>query len=306
MAFPSTSIQEIKPGKQTGERVAPPSMAITFMGLTGRQGILPFHYTEFVLDRIAQRDTTAADFFDLFLHRLASFFYCVWEKHSVALQYERPQPGLDRVANLAQYALDFAGLGEPSVRAGTGLDAPALVFYSGLLAQQPRSAVALEGLLRDYFQIEVRVDQFAGRWMDLDKSDQTDLALDAPWNQLGNGASLGDAAWCPQAKIRIHLGPLTRFQYEAFLPPGPGRSGGTALPLLKAWTNLFLDRTLDFEVQLCLQKNDVPGFYLWDEWDEGIHPHPEHGEPLAPALGLTTWLKTEEFEHDASDVVLQG
>jgi type VI secretion system protein ImpH len=308
LAFPSTSIQEIKPGKQIGESIPPPAMAITFMGFTGRQGVLPFHYTEFVLNRLTNSpsDTTAADFFDMFLHRLVSFFYCTWEKHSIAVQYERPQPGIDRTSSVSQYALDFAGLGEYAIRDGSNIDSATLVFYSGLLAQQPRSSAALEGLLRDYFQVGVQIHQFAGRWVPIDPSDYTDMTRNAALNRLGQGASLGDAAWCPQAKLRIELGPMTRAQYEAFLPPGPGRKGGDALPLLKSWVHLFLDRTIDFEVQLCLQKTDVPDFCLSEVTRTAALSEAVQVECYPCALGLTTWLKTEEFTHDARDVVLQS
>ena len=45
-----------------------------------------------------------------------------------------------------------------------------LFYYAGLLAQSPHSAVALEQILSDYFQVPVAIDQFAGRWYRLDKT----------------------------------------------------------------------------------------------------------------------------------------
>ena len=38
--------------------------------------------------------------------------------------------------------------------------------------------------------------------------------------RLGFGV-LGDAAWDAQARVRLRLGPLSRAQYDAFLPGGP-------------------------------------------------------------------------------------
>ena len=37
-----------------------------------------------------------------------------------------------------------------------------LLHYGGLLVQQPRSASALEAILRDYFDVPVKIEQFVG------------------------------------------------------------------------------------------------------------------------------------------------
>ena len=45
-----------------------------------------------------------------------------------------------------------------------------LLCYAGLLAQRPRSASALAGLLQDYFGVPVTVMQFVGQWLPLCES----------------------------------------------------------------------------------------------------------------------------------------
>ena len=296
LGFPASAIHDV-----TCDEDGLPHMEIAFMGLTGRQSVLPFHYTEYVLERrYRSKDTAAADFFDLFLHRLVSFFYCAWEKHSQAVQYEKQLTGAATEAGLSQYLFDLVGMGTADLRGRSqGLEDQALVYYGGLFAQRPRSSAALEGILRDYFQVPVYVAQFRGRWFELGPDEYTDLEVDALQNRLGEGALAGDAVWQAQAGVQVRVGPLSWSRYRAFLPdPAPGwekcpgfARGGSALPRLFALTRFFLDYGIDFDVKLILNKAEVPDWVLSDE---GLDP---------PALGLSTWLKTADFQEDAGDVV---
>ncbi|MEO1995960.1 MAG: type VI secretion system baseplate subunit TssG, partial [Planctomycetaceae bacterium] len=76
-AFPSAEITAVRqpnsdPDTATGP---PPEMTVSFMGLTGPNGVLPDHYTSLMIERMRQRDTALRDFFDTFNHRTISLFY---------------------------------------------------------------------------------------------------------------------------------------------------------------------------------------------------------------------------------------
>ena len=47
-------------------------------------------------------------------------------------------------------------MGTAGLRGRLEVDDEVLLFYAGLLAQQPRSASALAGMLQDYFGVPVR------------------------------------------------------------------------------------------------------------------------------------------------------
>ncbi len=287
LAFAISDIQEVK----VAEEGDPVKMTVNFLGLAGRQGALPLHYTEFLLNRrYKNRDTSAAAFFDLFLHRLTSLFYRAWEKHSLAAQYEREQVrGAADESGVTQFLFDLIGLGTEGLRShARDIEDRVLVFYSGLIAQRPHSVVALEGMLADFFQVPIRVEQFRGKWFPLAPEEFSDMREDCMQNYLGEGAVLGDAVWHPQARIRLHVGPLTRVQFDAFLP------AGSAFAKLLALTRFFLDWSVDFDVQLSLLAAQVPE---WKLADDG---------PEASLLGLTSWLRTSVFHEDAKDVVLSG
>ena len=99
--------------------------------------------------------------------------------------------------------------------------------------------------------------------------------------------------WDHQRKFRIHLGPLTLAQYEAFLPERAGRDGvrrrgappeargmGAVLPLFRA----RLGRPA------APRKGEVPALKLG----------------VAGQLGWTTWLGTRASDADADDLCLDG
>ena len=161
MAFPPSAIRKIEPSlKEDG----PMDMTVNFMGLTGPAGILPSHYTEYLIARSYSRDDAAAAFFDLFNHRLISLFYLAWEKHHFPVAYQRESQSLVPQRRFTAYLFDLIGMGTPGLQERLELTDTALLSYCGLIAQRPHSATTLAGLLRDYFRVPIEIDQFVGKW----------------------------------------------------------------------------------------------------------------------------------------------
>jgi type VI secretion system protein ImpH len=117
--------------------------------------------------------------------------------------------------------LDLVGLGLGDLRQRMSLRDEALLFYSGLLGSQHRSAVALEQLLEDQFQVPVAVEQFVGGWYGLSAQSRCRLDDDEGLGgSLGEGTVVGEEVWDPHARVRIRVGPLPRDRYDEFLPGG--------------------------------------------------------------------------------------
>ena len=294
MGFPPSAVESIEDNDDGG---GPADMTVSFMGLTGPQGVLPSHYTELMIARKFDHDATLRDFLDIFNHRLISLFYWSWEKHCLPILFEKEaaarrledgrKQGREQ-RGFTQYLSDLIGMGTPGLaRDDLPVAANTLLQYCGLLGQRPRSASALAGLLRDYFQVAVEVDQFVGQWFRLDDADCSYLSPDGPRNTLGLGAIAGDEVWNSQARFRIKIGPVRLKRFRHFLPDGKG------FHKLVFLTNYFVDRMFEFDVQLILQAEDVPACRLGDG-------------PGAPQLGWSSWLKTDSFETDAGDVVLSA
>lgn len=276
LAFPPSEIQALELPQDEDE---PARMTVNFMGVTGPLGVLPYQYTLLLRERQRARDGAAAAFLDLFHHRIISLFYRAWEKHRFSLAAEKG--GEDR---LRDHLLDLVGMGLPSQRDQLPVDDEALIHFGSLLGPQQRSAVALEQLLEDFFDVPVTVEQFIGGWYPLPRHDQTAVGDETGAStRLGLGAVAGDEIWDQQARVRVRLGPLTRDQFDAFLPTG------SAHEPLRALLRFFSHDQFDFEAQLVLAQDEVPGLVL--------------GDPDQP-LGWATWVRTRPGPHDADETIL--
>jgi type VI secretion system protein ImpH len=280
--FPASAIQSLEPPSEEG---APVNATVNFMGLTGPQGVLPTYYTEFLIGRSLAHDSAPAAFFNLFNHRLISLFYLAWEKHRFPVAYEREIVSSNSPGRFTEYLFDLIGMGTRGLAGRIGISDFALLSFAGLIAQRPHSAVALRGMLGDFFQVPIEIDQFMGKWCALEPQTLSRLDGAGVHNQLGGGAIAGDQVWNQQARFRIRIGPLSWERFNSFLPDGAG------FRALVQLTRYFVNQAMDFEVQVVLLASEVPSCRVSD--DAG-----------SPRLGLSSWLKTSPFEDDACDLAL--
>lgn len=276
IAFPASEIQTLKGG---GE--GPAQMRVNFMGLIGPMGVLPHQYTLLAAERGRSKDTAFGDFLDLFHHRIISLFYRAWEKTRFDWPYE------DGDDQLRTHLFDLVGAGVPEQRAGLPFEENALLYYAGLLSGATRSAIALQQLLEDYFEVPVEVLEFEGGWYTLPEWDLCQLGSEAgSASRLGRGAVVGDEIWDPQSRIRLRIGPLDLDEYERFLPTGD------SFERLRGLTRYFSNDEHEFEVQLVLAQSSVPGFVVGSD-------------DLEQPLGWSTWLSSGEFARDADDTIIR-
>ena len=277
LAFPASQIQTLDWPEN-----APPRMTVNFMGLTGAEGTLPNPYTSLIIERLRSSDTSLRDFLDIFNHRMISLFYRAWRKYRFDVAYERGER-----TRFSVQLLGLVGLGTEGLQDRQAVPDDALIYYSGLLAQRPRSAQALRQILADYFDVPVEIEQFSGGWYHLEPDTQCCLSEGTnDSEELGFGAVVGDAVWNQQSRVRIVLGPLTLARYSDFLPDG------SCWEPLRAWVRFFSNDEWDFEVKLVLEREQVPACELGAD------------EASMPQLGWISWLKSAPLGRDPDDTVL--
>ncbi len=277
LGFPASEIQ----GLQV-EDDAQPEMMVNFMGLTGPMGVLPYAYSELILERARAKDHTLAAFLDIFNHRAISLFYRAWQRSNFAVTYNTGGRDL-----FTHYLLDLVGLGTAGLRDRQELDDEALLHYVSLASPQLRSAVALEQVIADYFEVPVEIQQFTGGWYSLDRATQCEMNVEeSASREVGSGAVVGDAVWDRQSRVRIRLGPMGIERYCDFLP------GGGAHKSLSAITRFFSNQCLEFELQLVLDRAQVPNVEL----------DLDAGNPAR--LGWVSWARTEPLGFDPDDTIL--
>jgi type VI secretion system protein ImpH len=159
-------------------------------------------------------------------------------------------------------------------------------------SRQPRSAESLERMLRDVYHVPVRVEQFVGRWLELEQADQTALASrDRPEGlnaRLGIDAIAGRRVWDVESTFEVILGPLSAAEFRSRLP------GTKRLAALGDLLRLYAGPQFEIRVRLVLAAAAVPPCRLGGE---------EQGADLSGSrLGWTTWLGGGP-SHDRSDAV---
>jgi type VI secretion system protein ImpH len=274
--FPASQIHQIS---GDGNREHPPEMTVAFMGLTGPLGVLPAHYTELLLERTRYHDNALWEFLDLFNHRMISLFYRAWEKYRFPVAYERGEE--DR---FTEYLFDIIGLGTSGLRGRLSLPDQGLLFYGGLIAQRPHSAIASAGILSDYFGVPGRIEQLCGQWLNLDEESLTRLG--SANSELGRSTVAGNRVWDTQSKFRVKFGPLSFDKFKSFLPTGS--AFWPAADLMR----LLAGMEFDFDMQLILKAEEVPACVLTTS------------AKRRAMLGWTSWLKTSAFSKDDDQVVL--
>lgn len=274
LAFPPSEIHQIKRGEQ-----GQPRMVVEFMGVCAAITIMPHVYTEFLLDRIKQKDHAMEEFLNIFNHRMISLFYRGWEKYRFFIEYERT-----REDHFSDRMLDFLGLGTSAMRNRSRIPDVAYLNYVGLLARHVRSAATLEQVLEDFFEVPVRVQQFAGTWRKLAPENQTCfLGLGGANERLGMGVVAGDEVWDQHGRFAVLIGPMRLDQYLRFLP------GQEAYLELVSWIRFYTNGFYEAEVRLIMAREDAPPCVLGSK------------ESTQPRLGMVSWLRTRPLDHDPGD-----
>jgi len=255
-------------------------LSVNFMGLTGAQGVLPYHYTEMILKRLKMKDESLSRFLDLFNHRTISLFYQASSKYKLPIEYERKKLNPPKTKNRddhSQVLLSLIGLGTENLNDRLYIRDESLFYYSGLLSQQVKTTSGLKQILRNYFNIPVEINEFVGQWQELIEDVRTRLpGKENPNGQnncLGRSVMLGRKGWFAQGKINIVLGPLTKEQLKIFSP------GTKALKALNEIVQIYAGMEYSYDFIIKVKRSDIPDKIQLSSKTQAI-------------MGWNTWLST--------------
>lgn len=179
----------------------------SFFGLYGVTSPLPTFYTEDLLEEAREGKRAMRGFLDVLHNALYPLLFQAWQKprlwHAVI---ERRDPRrLDMLMALV------GRMGVPANERDAGM-----LRFAPLFAQAPRSALALQALVREVTGV---------REVDVQTCVENDVAIPetALCRLSGNGARLGEAlAGTRVARrtgvVRLHIGPLDRDAFYGLLP----------------------------------------------------------------------------------------
>ncbi len=276
--FPASDVCAVS---QNGSDACPIRMEVSFMGLAGHHGVLPPPYTELIQERVRKKDTALRDFLDMFNHRFISLLYRVRKMTRIAFDGKNAAE-----SHFARYLFCLMGMGTEGLQNRMSVKDRALLFYTGLLNQQPRSMKGLEAMLSHYFSVRIKGKQMCGQWYDLAEDQITKLGLKGQNSRLGHDAVIGKRVWEQQGKFELHIGPMNLEKFLDFLP---GKSGHAAIGQL---TRFYTGDQFDFDLVLILKKEEVPGMLL--------------SVTKGARLGWTSWVKPSEDVPEWGQVRVRG
>lgn len=258
------------------------------MGYFGVHGMLPYHYTDSIANQVAnEKFEGGRAFFDVFTNRLMHLQYQAWSKYRI--HYRQDEHGRDMLLHM-QLALAGTHAAHPPSNADDVADDSGwnevAAYYGAVLRHHPTSACTIAAVLSEFFGVRVQVEQFIGCWDVLADADQWKLGTQR--STLGEaGVMLGDSCWDRKSTARLRVGPLTRAQFDHFLPDAEGSLA------LRKMLSLFALPPVAFDLRLVLRAADVSSAVLSAPGNEG-------GQ-----LGLSTFLDAEPATADRDDVMFR-
>jgi type VI secretion system protein ImpH len=252
------------------------------LGLLGPNGPLPIHVTEWVRERTeARRDSTMADFLDLFHHRYLTHLYRAWAQSQAAA-------GMDKHDDEAftRYVAQLGG-DEPGQVQRSALAPHARWATTAHRVRASRDPDGLVSSLRRFFGVPVQMSEFQMHWVRLEQQDLTQLGHPRTSGILGLGAVAGEMLPDRQSRFRLVIGPLDLPGYQRLTPQG--KDGSQDLPALVEMVRSFIGFEFQWEVQLLIHANAAPPCQLgdgaqlgWSSW----MGHPSANRPYITGMVL--------------------
>jgi type VI secretion system protein ImpH len=212
-------------------------LTVSFLSIAGPMGLLPLHYTEALLKKLQQKETSLIDFLDIFHHQAIKLFYLAWKKYRLYLDENILNHLLLKLTGFSQF------------------EDKKLLFYTQYFANQHRTPEVLSQLLSDYFSIPVKIISLKGEWLEIEDSQKTKLP-----STLGVDMSIGTQVYFSNHKFRLQIGPLTLSQFKDFLP-----SQHSKREKLFHLIRLYIGPILNFDVQFFLYGNEIEPWKLTSE-----------------------------------------
>jgi len=257
----------------------PGKMSVNFFGLLGVNGPLPTTITEYVYDRIHNHgDQTLAHFLDLFNHRMLSLFYRAWACNQQTVSFDRRDED-----SFALYFGSLFGMGAEPFCGRDSVNDDAKLHYCGRLSCPTKNPEGLESILSDYLELPVTIQEFVGQWIDIPPENYCRFGGGHFGSaRLGINTIVGTRFWDCQQKFKIRVGPMCFHEYAKLLP------AGDCLDRLAAWVALYTANEFEWEIQLVLDKDEIPPTRLGH----------------VGQLGWSTWLHSQEPQADSDDLIL--
>lgn len=269
-------------GHDREERIDRIEVTPAFFGLLGVQGALPLHFTEQIARRESlERDFAARAFLDVFSNRATALFWSAWKKYRLPFHYRT-----DDDKRYLPPLLALAGLADDGTCArlrsgGNAFPVEAMAHHAAAARHWPMSSVYLQHTLSEFFGVPVQVKPLVGGWYGVPQAHLSRWTQSSGMNMaLGSTAFVGERVWQCDIGVQLLIGPLSKGDYEAFLP------GFERAVALRRLVTMLSGATAEYEVSPVLRRAEINPAQL------GANGR----------LGWDAFLSTKEAGSDRGDV----
>ncbi len=189
-------------------------IAEIYINAPGIEYQLPDQYFEdyIIFNKISKE--AVKDFFDVFNGHFYKIKYKLLKRLDITCQTVNVKESIFGclIENLSDVHYIFDEL-------KTALPKNFAVTTQNLFWKPIKSAENLRIMIRDFFNVKVRIEQFVGKFIKVSTDEQTAIGIkEARFNIIGQSAILGSKLWDTTKGINIFIGPLTIEDYLLFLP----------------------------------------------------------------------------------------
>ncbi|HEP0585394.1 TPA: type VI secretion system baseplate subunit TssG [Klebsiella aerogenes] len=276
MGFPASEIRQLEMPEADVSHL-PPSLRVTFMGLYGVESPLPTHY----IDDIAQRRegyAAAADFLDIFNHRLISQYYRIWRKYSYPATFQAG--GTD---NTSQYLLGLAGLGIKGCAAAVDIPLSRFLALLPLMLLPGRTEEGMRALV-ELLAPETRAEIFHHDRCRIPLKKALTMSVRHPVS-LAARPVMGTHGTDVNGQVLLRLTTSNHEEAQGWLP------GGERLQDLMALLHVWLGTHLDVRIQLCVARHLLPEAQLTCQLTKAVR------------LGRTAVLRPLNPHRSSNDII---
>lgn len=185
-------------------------------GIAGIEGALPDCYLEDFIIFNRKSKKAIIDFFDIFNEKILLLQYDYLKKQNIESLSESIEKTF--VGNII---FSLSGIDSEASKSILKSNIPEQfkVSAQNLLWRYTRSATGLEAILTSFFKLPIKIKQFSGDFIEIDKDEQTAIgSKKGRYNNIGENTILGNKIWDQSRGIDIIVGPLQFRDYIKFLP----------------------------------------------------------------------------------------
>jgi type VI secretion system ImpH/TssG family protein len=233
-------------------------------GIAGIDGTLPDCYVqEFWLHNSTSKKAVT-DFLDIFNHKLLNLHYLFLKRHHVqSLSCPSEESVIGKIVS------SLAGFGFECRDYNSSGTIPAIPFQfriasQNLFWQRTRTCEGMRILLSDFFNVPVKVKQFAGEFVEIDRSQQSAIGVrKCIYNSLGEDCLLGSKTWDQIKGIDVEIGPLDFRTYVKFLQKQSRRDQQfSSLEKMKEIVRMYVPYGTNVKLHFYLETKDEGNYGL--------------------------------------------